>query len=73
MDGSIRHEKEPPWRPSIDEEACLGCGVCVDVCPRGVYALNADKAEVAQPGSVADKFVRGTLTPVLVYRPVTNG
>ena len=24
-------------------------------------------------GSVADKIVRGTLTPVLVYRPVTNG
>ena len=24
-------------------------------------------------GSVADKIVRGTFTPVLVYRPVTNG
>jgi nucleotide-binding universal stress UspA family protein len=24
-------------------------------------------------GSVADKIVRGTLTPVLVYRPITNG
>jgi nucleotide-binding universal stress UspA family protein len=23
-------------------------------------------------GSVADKIVRGTLTPVLVYRPITN-
>ncbi len=24
-------------------------------------------------GSVADKVVRGTFTPVLVYRPATNG
>ena len=24
-------------------------------------------------GSVADKIVRGTFTPVLVYRPVTDG
>jgi ferredoxin len=25
--------------PRIDEEKCVGCGVCVDVCPKGLLVL----------------------------------
>ena len=25
------------WNPSIDEEKCIGCGLCVSTCGRGVY------------------------------------
>ncbi len=29
-----------------DPSGCAGCGVCVDVCPRGVFVLNGGKAEL---------------------------
>ncbi len=25
----------------FDAEACTGCGICVDVCPHGVFAQNS--------------------------------
>jgi ferredoxin len=30
----------------VDGEACVGCGMCVDVCPRGVLALDAKVARI---------------------------
>jgi len=24
----------------FDSELCTGCGICVDICPHGVFALN---------------------------------
>ncbi|RLI95142.1 MAG: ferredoxin [Candidatus Altiarchaeales archaeon] len=30
----------------IDKDACLGCGVCVNTCPVGMYELNDDKATI---------------------------
>jgi len=27
---------------TIDWESCTGCGSCVDVCPSGVYVINAE-------------------------------
>ena len=27
-----------------NKELCTGCGMCVEVCPRGVFALNGKKA-----------------------------
>lgn len=31
----------------IDEEECIGCGVCVDMCPEeGVLAMKDDKVQV---------------------------
>ena len=30
----------------LDPELCIGCGLCVDVCPHGVFALAARKAAI---------------------------
>jgi len=30
----------------VDSEACVGCGMCVDVCPRGVLALAGKTAQI---------------------------
>jgi len=30
----------------VDPENCTGCGICIEVCPRGVYALESKKAVV---------------------------
>jgi NAD-dependent dihydropyrimidine dehydrogenase PreA subunit len=30
----------------LDQEACIGCGMCVIVCPHGVMAMGRGKAEV---------------------------
>lgn len=35
--------------PSIDQERCTGCHVCVDICPTGVLAQNDGKAYLAYP------------------------
>lgn len=31
------------WHPVIDEEKCVGCGMCVTTCGRGVYKYDFDK------------------------------
>ena len=31
---------------AYDQEKCVGCGLCVMVCPHRVFVLNNDKAEV---------------------------
>ncbi len=31
---------------SFDKDKCNGCGVCVNVCPQGVIALNDKKAKM---------------------------
>ncbi|RNC67920.1 MAG: 4Fe-4S dicluster domain-containing protein [Desulfuromonadales bacterium] len=30
----------------LDRETCIGCGMCVEVCPHQVFALERRKAEV---------------------------
>jgi len=35
------------FKVAIDPEDCTGCGICIDVCPRGVYKLDSKKAVVS--------------------------
>ncbi|MDZ7611226.1 MAG: 4Fe-4S dicluster domain-containing protein [Candidatus Moranbacteria bacterium] len=39
------------WNPVIDEEKCIGCGMCATTCGRGVYKFDFEKrkAVVANP------------------------
>ncbi len=30
------------------EEKCTGCGMCADVCPHGVFAMDDRKARIAE-------------------------
>jgi ferredoxin len=32
-------------RVTVDEETCIGCGLCAEECP-GVFEMNDDKARV---------------------------
>lgn len=38
-----------PATPTTDPERCTGCGRCVEVCPTGVVALNADGVAESRP------------------------
>lgn len=31
---------------TLDEEKCVGCGDCIQVCPHGVLSLNGRKAHI---------------------------
>jgi len=39
------------WNPVIDELKCIGCGMCVTSCGRGVYKFDYDnkKSKVVNP------------------------
>lgn len=30
----------------MEEKRCTGCGMCADVCPHGVFAVDAKKARI---------------------------
>ena len=30
----------------LDREKCTGCGMCAEVCPRGVFTLSKDRARI---------------------------
>ena len=30
----------------VDKEKCVGCGVCVDVCPAGAISMGNNKAQI---------------------------
>jgi len=32
----------------FDSELCTGCGICMDVCPHGVFALNSRTIHVVR-------------------------
>lgn len=33
-------------RPLIDEDECIGCGICVDACPQEVLEVSGGVVEV---------------------------
>ena len=35
--------------PTVDEEKCVGCEECVDVCPTEVFEMENEKSVVAEP------------------------
>jgi len=39
------------WHPVIDEDKCIGCGMCATTCGRGVYKFDYKKRKsvVAEP------------------------
>ena len=36
---------------SYDIEGCIGCGKCVEVCPRGIFDLDGTRARIVQRDS----------------------
>jgi NAD-dependent dihydropyrimidine dehydrogenase PreA subunit len=40
-----------PWHPTVDVDACTGCGECYDFCGHGVYAWDdgKNKSVVSRP------------------------
>lgn len=41
------------WHPAVDEDKCIGCGLCVTTCGRGVYRYDFDgkKTKVVNPNN----------------------
>jgi len=37
----------------VDQEACIGCGVCSDICPQ-VFEMKDDKADVLKGANCDD-------------------
>ena len=31
---------------NLDQEKCTGCGICLEVCPQGVLAINGKEAAI---------------------------
>ena len=41
--------REIQWFPTIESEACIGCGLCYVTCGRGVFELEGKNAVAARP------------------------
>jgi NAD-dependent dihydropyrimidine dehydrogenase PreA subunit len=41
--------EEIPWFPTIEEALCTNCGICLEFCPNGVYALVEAQTRVVSP------------------------
>ncbi|MFA6048139.1 MAG: 4Fe-4S dicluster domain-containing protein [Parcubacteria group bacterium] len=45
--------EEIQWNPEINEDKCVGCGMCATSCGRGVYKFDYEnkKSKVASPNN----------------------
>ena len=45
------YELAPYGNITMDEEKCIGCGICIEVCPRNVYRMvpSKNKVQLVQP------------------------
>jgi len=43
----FRPQRGGPFRPSLDEAACTGCGACVAVCPASAVSMVPNAVEAA--------------------------
>ena len=48
----------------LDEQQCVGCGMCLTVCPHEVFRLNGKKATVVQKDSCMECGACATNCPV---------
>ncbi len=59
---------EEPITLELDASLCNGCGLCVDVCPRAVFAMEARRARIVDRGTCLEcgacalNCVRGAIT-----------
>lgn len=37
------------FKPKIDLEKCLGCGMCSNVCPEGIIEMKKNKNNLSRP------------------------
>ncbi|MEO0248840.1 MAG: ferredoxin [candidate division WOR-3 bacterium] len=54
-------------RVSVDEETCIGCGLCTETCP-DVFEMKDDKATVKMDEVPEDLFTAVAEVLAFVYR-----
>jgi len=65
--------KTEPYTPTIDEERCMGCGVCVEVCPYGaMHLVEKNGRKVAENIPAACKGC-GACGSSCVHRAISMG
>lgn len=43
-------------KASVDQEGCISCGYCIDVCPE-VFYYNENDISVAKEGDIAEEYI----------------
>ena len=41
--------EEIPWFPTLDEDLCTNCGICIEFCANGVFAIDDVQTRVVAP------------------------
>ncbi|KAA0006878.1 MAG: 4Fe-4S dicluster domain-containing protein [Thermoplasmata archaeon] len=64
---AFRKKEVEQMAVKVDEEKCVGCGACVDVCPNGAITIENDKAKIDESkciecGACIDTCPQGALS-----------
>lgn len=43
-------------KASVDQDGCISCGLCIDVCPE-VFSYNEDEKSVAIEGDIPKDYI----------------